>query len=113
MSSAKILILGVVIIESEKLGYVACLPIGMAQVSSVTLTVKEGDVVEKGQEIGYFLFGGSDFVTVFQNRAQMQIVGTPNVQAYVGQIMGVSRHADRCPSRCLYECPELKPPSQP
>jgi phosphatidylserine decarboxylase len=48
-------------------GLVAVLPIGMAQVSSVVLTVKEGQFLEKGQNISYFQFGGSDIVTVFQN----------------------------------------------
>lgn len=49
-------------------GLVAVLPIGMAQVSSVVLTVKEGDYLKKGQNISYFQFGGSDIVTVFQKR---------------------------------------------
>jgi phosphatidylserine decarboxylase len=49
-------------------GLVAVLPIGMAQVSSVVITVKEGEYVEKGQNISYFQFGGSDIVTVFQKR---------------------------------------------
>lgn len=49
-------------------GLVAVLPIGMAQVSSVILTVQEGDFLEKGQNISYFQFGGSDIVTVFQKR---------------------------------------------
>ncbi|KAE8387596.1 phosphatidylserine decarboxylase-domain-containing protein [Aspergillus alliaceus] len=49
-------------------GMVAVLPIGMAQVSSVVLTVEEGQFLEKGQNISYFQFGGSDIVTVFQKR---------------------------------------------
>ncbi|KAA8651061.1 hypothetical protein EYZ11_008395 [Aspergillus tanneri] len=49
-------------------GLVAVLPIGMAQVSSVVLTVTEGQCLEKGQNISYFQFGGSDIVTVFQKR---------------------------------------------
>lgn len=49
-------------------GMVAVLPIGMAHVSSVVLTVKEGQFLEKGQNISYFQFGGSDIVTVFQKR---------------------------------------------
>ncbi|KAI9927118.1 hypothetical protein ASPWEDRAFT_55384 [Aspergillus wentii DTO 134E9] len=49
-------------------GRVAVLPIGMAQVSSVVLTVKKGDYLQKGQNISYFQFGGSDIVTVFEKR---------------------------------------------
>jgi hypothetical protein len=54
--------------KSTDNGLVAVLPIGMAQVSSVVLTVKEGQFLEKGQNISYFQFGGSDIVTVFQKR---------------------------------------------
>jgi phosphatidylserine decarboxylase precursor len=57
---------GLVIIKSPKLGYVAVLPIGMAQISSVNLNVEEGAVLHKGQEFGYFLFGGSDIILLFQ-----------------------------------------------
>ncbi|KAK5663805.1 hypothetical protein OQA88_8 [Cercophora sp. LCS_1] len=62
---------GYVVINSGQngrggVGLVAVLPIGMAQVSSIVLTVQPHDEVEKGDEIGYFQFGGSDVVTVFQ-----------------------------------------------
>lgn len=49
---------GVVILDNPDIGLVAVLPIGMAQVSSVKLTVKKDDVVKKGDEISYFQFGG-------------------------------------------------------
>ena len=44
------------------------MPIGMSPVSSVTFepTLKEGVRVRKGDMMGHFLFGGSDFVMVFQ-----------------------------------------------
>lgn len=63
---------GLVLIDSPELGLVAVLPIGMAQVSSVVLSVKAGDYVEKGQEISYFQFGGSDIVMVFQKDANVK-----------------------------------------
>jgi phosphatidylserine decarboxylase len=59
---------GLVIIDSPVLGLVAVLPIGMAQVSSVNLTPEVGAVLTKGEEFGYFLFGGSDIVMLFQDR---------------------------------------------
>jgi hypothetical protein len=57
-----------VILETEEYGLVALLPIGMTPISSVTFepAVKEGVRVHKGDKLGYFLFGGSDFVMVFQ-----------------------------------------------
>ena len=62
-----------ILIDNPDLGLVAVLPIGMAQVSSVVLSVKPGEVVQKGQEISYFQFGGSDIVMVFEKNAQVQI----------------------------------------
>lgn len=56
---------GLIIIDSQ-LGMVAVLPIGMAQVSSVTLTAEVGAVLSKGEEFGFFSFGGSDIVTLFE-----------------------------------------------
>lgn len=59
---------GLVVIDSPEVGLVAVLPIGMAYVSSVNLTPEAGAVLQKGDEFGYFLFGGSDIVMVFQDR---------------------------------------------
>jgi len=56
---------GLIIIDSP-LGLVAVLPIGMAQVSSVTLTAEVGVALAKGEEFGFFSFGGSDIVTLFE-----------------------------------------------
>jgi len=56
---------GLIVIDSP-LGLVAVLPIGMAQVSSVTLTAEVGAVLSKGEEFGFFSFGGSDIVTLFE-----------------------------------------------
>jgi phosphatidylserine decarboxylase precursor len=60
---------GLVILETDKFGLVALLAIGMSPVSSVNYapTLKLGARVKKGDELGYFLFGGSDFVIVFQS----------------------------------------------
>ncbi len=65
---------GVVILET-KVGLVALLPIGMGQVSSVNFekNVKKGLKVKKGDPLGYFLFGGSDFVMVFEEKADFDI----------------------------------------
>lgn len=59
---------GLVIIETDDSGLVAVLPIGMSQISSVNFVddVQVGDRVEKGQLMGWFLFGGSDIVYLFQ-----------------------------------------------
>ncbi|KAI8964138.1 putative phosphatidylserine decarboxylase [Daldinia sp. FL1419] len=58
---------GLIVIETPDHGRVAVLPVGMAQVSSVVLLVEQGQQVEKGDQISYFQFGGSDIVLVFEN----------------------------------------------
>jgi phosphatidylserine decarboxylase precursor len=55
---------GLIVIDSP-LGMVAVLPIGMAQVSSVNLTAEAGLTLAKGEEFGFFSFGGSDIVTLY------------------------------------------------
>lgn len=64
-----------VIVETENSGLVALLPIGMSQVSSVNIadTVKVGETVTKGDELGWFLFGGSDYVMIFQKDAGFKL----------------------------------------
>lgn len=56
------------IVDTDTFGLVAVLPIGMGQVSSVNFddAVQVGECVEKGQFLGYFLFGGSDCVMLFE-----------------------------------------------
>ena len=56
---------GLIIIESP-VGLVAVLPIGMGQVSSVNLTAEVGAMLAKGEEFGYFTFGGSDIILMFE-----------------------------------------------
>jgi len=61
---------GIVTINTEgsaygDMGIVAVVPVGMCQVSSVNMTACHGKV-EKGDEFGYFLFGGSDIILLFQ-----------------------------------------------
>ncbi|HTJ20368.1 MAG TPA: phosphatidylserine decarboxylase [Steroidobacteraceae bacterium] len=59
---------GLLVLDTEQFGLVALLPIGMSPVSSVNFdaSLKEDVRVRKGDRIGHFLFGGSDFVMLFQ-----------------------------------------------
>lgn len=56
---------GLVVLETE-IGMVAVIPVGMAAVSSVVLTAEVGTELRKGEEIGYFQFGGSDMVVLLE-----------------------------------------------
>ncbi|HKR30296.1 MAG TPA: phosphatidylserine decarboxylase [Terriglobales bacterium] len=59
---------GLIVIDSPQVGLVAVLPIGMGPISSVNLTPEVGSRLQKGDEFGYFMFGGSDVVMLFQNK---------------------------------------------
>ncbi len=58
---------------SGDVGVIAVIPVGMAHVSSVILTAVEGSHMAKGQEFGYFQFGGSDIIILFQDGVNPQI----------------------------------------
>ncbi|HEX5154655.1 MAG TPA: phosphatidylserine decarboxylase [Parafilimonas sp.] len=66
---------GCVIVETDEYGLVALLPIGMAAVGSVNFmqNIQVGAKVKKGDMLGYFLFGGSDFIMLFQDKVQFTL----------------------------------------
>ena len=51
--------------DSPKIGKIAIIYIGMSEVSTCVATVKVGEKVKKGQQIGNFMFGGSSHLMVF------------------------------------------------
>jgi hypothetical protein len=56
-------------------GTVVISPMGMAQVSAIDKRdwVKEGAMAEKGWEFANFAFGGSDFVVIFEPKAEFTL----------------------------------------
>ena len=79
------------IVLDTKIGYVAVLPIGMAQVSSVILTAEVGVNLRKGEEISYFQFGGSDCVLVFQAAAKVKITTKSGQAVQMGEQIGTAQ----------------------
>jgi len=83
---------GYVIVDTEKYGLVALIPMGMAQVSSVNFekNVKVGSKHKKGDMLGNFLFGGSDFIILFQKKAgfELMVQQEENKNAYKHILMG-------------------------
>jgi len=69
----------VVIIRSENttLGTVACIFVGMAEISSCVIERNIGDCVDKGDELGYFQYGGSTYCVIFQAGAIEDFVPKP------------------------------------
>ncbi|OBJ67958.1 phosphatidylserine decarboxylase [Mycobacterium sp. 1274756.6] len=59
--------------EAGDIGLVAVIPVGMGHVSSVVLTATEDRHMAKGEEFGFFQFGGSDIILVFQQGVEVEI----------------------------------------
>lgn len=64
------------IIETDDYGLVAMLPVGMSQICSCNWlpSLQVGNQLEQGQEMGYFLFGGSDIILIFQRGVNVQLL---------------------------------------
>lgn len=81
--------------EADDIGIVAVIPVGMSHVSSVMLTAVEGKPMAKGEEFGYFQFGGSDIIILFQHGVDPRIatsdgyrlVGTPIAECRKSRIV--------------------------
>ena len=89
---------GCVIVDTGEYGLVALIPMGMAQVSSVNFedNVEVGATVKKGDMLGNFLFGGSDFIMLFQEKAGFEITApmendTDHKHILVGEEYGIMK----------------------
>jgi len=80
---------GCVIIETKEYGLVALLPIGMSQVSSVNFEkeVKVGASFKKGDMLGYFLFGGSDYVILFQDKVKFTLTAPKDKDGHYNHLL--------------------------
>lgn len=81
---------GVIIMELENGGLAAIVPVGMCEVSSVNFepTVVPGAIVQKGDPMGYFLFGGSDIVMIFSEDAAFEMTADEGVHINMGTAYG-------------------------
>jgi phosphatidylserine decarboxylase len=69
----------IIVLEADnpKIGLMGFVGIGMDEVSTCEITVKEGQHVHKGDELGMFHFGGSSHCLVF--REGVKVRGFPEV----------------------------------
>ncbi|KAJ3042104.1 hypothetical protein HDV00_008186 [Rhizophlyctis rosea] len=58
--------------DNKDIGLMAFLGIGMVEVSTCDITVKEGQKVKKGDEIGMFHFGGSTHCLIFRGGVELE-----------------------------------------
>ncbi|KAH0835455.1 phosphatidylserine decarboxylase-domain-containing protein [Lanmaoa asiatica] len=62
---------GIIIIEPEEdslLKWVAVVVIGMVEVSTIDIKINKGDVVDAGDQLGMFHFGGSSHMVIFKTK---------------------------------------------
>jgi len=57
------------LLDTQEFGSVAVLVIGATCVGSIVMTAAAGQRIRRGQELGYFAFGGSCVVTLFEKGA--------------------------------------------
>ncbi|EGO24192.1 hypothetical protein SERLADRAFT_361384 [Serpula lacrymans var. lacrymans S7.9] len=84
----------IVPIDSPQFGRVMAVCIGAMMVGSIQTTVQEGDEVKRGQELGYFAFGGSTVVVLFEKGAvqwdeDLLINGRASLETLVRVGMGI------------------------
>ncbi len=58
---------GLIVVKSP-IGMIGLVAIGMDFVSSCNISVDKDDYLNKGDEFGYFLFGGSDLIMLFDRK---------------------------------------------
>lgn len=77
------------IIIQSPVGFVAIIPVGMGHISSVNITAEEGTVLVKGDEFGYFAFGGSDIIMLFEKEVELN--ARANTHYKQGEPIGYSK----------------------
>ena len=77
-------------------GQVACVFVGMAEISSNVITVKTGQSVQKGDPLGYFQYGGSTHCLIFRPGVIRDFVYQPpfNMNAPPVHVSSTIAHAN-------------------
>ena len=58
----------IICIDTEQYGYVLFVAIGAEKVGTVKCSVSENQYVSKGDKLGFFEYGGSDILVLFENK---------------------------------------------
>ena len=88
----------VVPIDSPQFGRVFAVCIGAMMVGSIKTTVEEGQEIKRGDEFGYFAFGGSTIVVLFERGVvqwdeDLLINGRARLETLVRVGMGIGKRA--------------------
>lgn len=69
------------------------MPVGTGHISSVNITVEEGTTLVKGEEFGYFGFGGSDIIMLFEANT-VEIIAKEKKHYKQGEQIGLAANND-------------------
>mmetsp|Transcript_65754 Transcript_65754/g.208121 ORF Transcript_65754/g.208121 Transcript_65754/m.208121 type:complete len:144 (-) Transcript_65754:86-517(-) len=85
------------VIDSKEFGKVGYVNVGATLVGSIVMTKAAGDVVVKGDELGYFAFGGSTVILCFEKgrvKFDQDLVDNSmkalETQVFMGNSLGVA-----------------------
>ena len=69
----------IIFIESDNpdIGLMCFVGVGLGEVSTTRVAVKEGDRIKKGDEIGSFHFGGSTYLLLFRPQTKLTLLPGP------------------------------------
>ena len=81
---------GIVYIDNPDLGIVAHNYVGVADVNSVVIHDISGINIEKGDETGYFAFGGSTLVIIFEKDVIQKFTINVNDPVQTGQTLAIA-----------------------
>ncbi|THV04718.1 hypothetical protein K435DRAFT_774272 [Dendrothele bispora CBS 962.96] len=90
----------IVPIDSPQFGRVMAVCIGAMMVGSIITTVEEGQTVKRGEEFGYFAFGGSTIVVLFESGVvewdeDLLINGRASLETLVRVGMGIGNSSKK------------------
>ncbi|MGB6044498.1 MAG: phosphatidylserine decarboxylase [Pirellulales bacterium] len=75
---------GYLVFDSQELGLVALVAVGMENVSSIQFSGEKARSVSKGDELGFFAYGGSAMVMLFSN-SEIELFVRAGQELRVGQ----------------------------
>ena len=82
--------------DDPVIGHIAVVPIGMAEVSSCVVSVYPGKKVKKGDEIGYFQFGGSTYCLIFRPGVIKEFTAKKGDVIKMGQMIAIANEMPSC-----------------
>ncbi|KAF8839690.1 hypothetical protein BDN67DRAFT_1003478 [Paxillus ammoniavirescens] len=91
---------GLIFIESNNpdIGLMCFVAVGLGEVSTVKIEVREGDVIKKGDDIGSFHFGGSTYLLIFRPETLLTLLPGPDDPTQARKVKSLLFHVDNPPT---------------